>query len=104
MISVPETATGKANAPLCRLNVVLLASAPPVWRRLQVPGDAKLDGLHAALQVAMGRTNSHLHQFTVGEACYSDPRHSRSRCRFTSAAGVLLQVLVRDSHRTGQPD
>jgi hypothetical protein len=75
MISVSETAAGKANAPIHQLKVVLLGSEPPVWRRLQVPGDAKLDWLHAVLQVAMGWTNSHLHQFKVGAACYSDTRH-----------------------------
>jgi hypothetical protein len=57
------------------LHVVLLGSEPPIWRRLQVPGDASLDWLHAVLQVAIGWTNSHLHQFMVGEDCYSDTRH-----------------------------
>jgi hypothetical protein len=75
MISFSETATGNANAPLYQLKVVLLGSAPTVWRRLQVPGDAKLDWLHAVIQVATGWTNSHLHQFNVREACYSDTRH-----------------------------
>jgi len=67
MISISETAAGKANAPIYQLKVVLLGSAMPIWRRLHVPADAKLDWLHAVLQVAMGWTNSHLHQFKVGE-------------------------------------
>lgn len=75
MISVIDPAGEKARAPLYQLKVVLLGGEPPVWRRLQVPGDAKLDWLHAVLQVAIGWTNSHLHQFKVGEACYSDTRH-----------------------------
>ena len=44
-----------------------------IWRRLQVPGDANLGWLHAVIQVAMGWTNSHLHQFVVGKQLYSDP-------------------------------
>ncbi len=76
MISVIETIAGKANAPIYQLKVVLLGSEPPVWRRLQVPGDATLDWLHAALQVALGWTNSHLHQFRVGAVRYSDTRHN----------------------------
>ena len=75
MISIFETAAGKANAPIYQLNVVLLGSATPIWRRLHVPADAKLDWLHAVLQIAMGWTNSHLHQFKVGEDYYSDTRH-----------------------------
>ena len=41
-----------------------------------MPGNANLGWLHAALQVAMGWTNSHLHQFRVGELLYSDLRHN----------------------------
>ena len=37
-----------------------------VWRRLRVRGDVNLGLLHAVIQVAMGWTNSHLHQFTIG--------------------------------------
>lgn len=74
MISAIETTAGKGNAPIYQLQVVLLGSNPPVWRRLQVPGDARLDWLHAVLQVAIGWTNSHLHQFRVGGHCYSDTR------------------------------
>lgn len=74
MISAIETTAGKAAAPNYQLKVVLLGCKPPVWRRIQVPGDARLDWLHAVLQVAIGWTNSHLHQFRVGEDCYSDTR------------------------------
>jgi hypothetical protein len=46
---------------------------PTIWRRLQVPGNASLGWLHAVIQVAMGWTNSHLHQFIAGKQVYSDP-------------------------------
>lgn len=76
MTSVSKTTAEKGNAPIYHLNVVLLDSEPPIWRRLQVPGDAKLDWLHAVLQIAIGWTNSHLHQFRTGENCYSDTRNN----------------------------
>jgi hypothetical protein len=75
MISATEPTAGNGNAPIYQLKVVLLGSEPPVWRRLQVPGDATLDWLHAVLQVAIGWTNSHLHAFMVGADRYSDTRH-----------------------------
>ncbi len=75
MISAIETTAGTGNVPIYRLKVVLLGTEPPVWRRLQVPGNASLDWLHAVLQVAIGWTNSHLHQFKAGGHCYSDTRH-----------------------------
>lgn len=65
----------KSTHPLYHLKVVLLDIEPPIWRRLQVPGDANLGWLHAVLQVAMGWTNSHLHQFLTRDARYSDPCH-----------------------------
>lgn len=75
MIAFVEPTRGKATAPLYQLRVVLDRSQPEIWRRLQVPGNANLGWLHAVLQVAMGWTNSHLHQFKIGKAFYSDPRH-----------------------------
>ncbi|MEI8190589.1 MAG: plasmid pRiA4b ORF-3 family protein, partial [candidate division NC10 bacterium] len=50
-------------APIYHLKVSLKGVAPLIWRRLQVPGNANLGWLHAVIQVAMGWTNSHLHQF-----------------------------------------
>jgi len=74
MISPIESTAGKAKAPTYHLKIVLMDSNPPIWRRLQVPANANLGWLHAVLQLAMGWTNSHLHQFNVGGRCYSDPR------------------------------
>lgn len=76
MSSATYTAAGKGTVPIYQLKVVLIDSEPPIWRRLQVPGKAKLDWLHAALQVATGWTNSHLHQFRVGKDIYSPPDES----------------------------
>ncbi len=73
MISQIEPIASKANTPIYRLKIVLLGTKPPIWRRLQVPGNANLGWLHAVLQVAMGWTNSHLHHFLTSEARYSDP-------------------------------
>ena len=57
-----------------QIQVLLNGTQPPVWRRLHLPGTANLGWLHAVLQVAMGWTNSHLHQFICGEHIYADPR------------------------------
>ena len=49
MISVTESATGKTSPAIYQLYVGLLGSEPPIWRRVQVPGNASLDWLHAVL-------------------------------------------------------
>ena len=60
-------------APIFCLRVSLEGVEPTIWRRLRVPGNANLGWLHAVIQVAMGWTNSHLHQFVVGKRLYSSP-------------------------------
>lgn len=70
------TKAAQASAPIYQLRVDLLDTKPPIWRRLEMPGDATLGWLHAALQLAMGWTNSHLHQFMTADGRYSDPRAS----------------------------
>lgn len=46
----------------------------PVWRRVVVREDINLGLLHAVIQVVMGWTNSHLHQFIIEDIFYMNPR------------------------------
>lgn len=46
---------------------------PPVLRVLDVPAGVLLPELHDLLQVAIGWTDSHLHQFVIGEVRYGMP-------------------------------
>lgn len=47
------------------LRISLRDSKPPIWRRVAVPSDITLGQLHEVIQIAMGWTNSHLHQFVL---------------------------------------
>jgi len=73
VVSAKGHAKAASMAPLYYLEVVLNHVEPQVRRRLQVPGNANLGWLHAVIQVALGWTNSHLHQFRDGEQTISDP-------------------------------
>ncbi|HQE91654.1 MAG TPA: plasmid pRiA4b ORF-3 family protein [Anaerolineae bacterium] len=53
-----------------QLKVTLKYSKPPIWRRLLVPSDIPLNKLHDVFQIAFAWTDSHLHQFIVGEDEY----------------------------------
>jgi hypothetical protein len=57
------------------IKVTLLGTSPPVWRRMLVPRDITLRNLHRTLQIVMGWTNSHLHQFVLQRQKFSDPRY-----------------------------
>jgi hypothetical protein len=61
------------DGPIYQLKVTLADSEPPIWRRVQLPGDVSLARLHAILQLVMGWQNSHLHQFIAGDSRYGEP-------------------------------
>ncbi|MCC7448936.1 MAG: plasmid pRiA4b ORF-3 family protein [Anaerolineae bacterium] len=56
-----------------QLKVTLRGSKPPIWRRVQVADSTSLAKLHQIIQIALGWTNSHMHQFEIGNRFYSDP-------------------------------
>ena len=56
-----------------QLKVILKDINPPIWRRLLVSSSATLSDLHDILQLSMGWTDCHLHQFDKDEARYQPP-------------------------------
>lgn len=106
MIANLEPATAKSAAPTYQLKIVLLDAEPSIWRMLQVPGQANLGWLHAALQTAMGWTNSHLHHFLTNDARYSDPRCSEDmgfgdKPDRDEAKATLLQIAPKAGAKFG---
>jgi hypothetical protein len=62
-----------ASETIYQLTITLRGIKPPIWRRIQVPGDITLARLHQILQGVMGWTDSHLHQFIVGDTFIGAP-------------------------------
>jgi Plasmid pRiA4b ORF-3-like protein len=56
-----------------QLKVTLRDTKPPIWRRIQVTSDTTLAKLHEILQIVMGWTDSHLHQFVIDQEYYGVP-------------------------------
>jgi hypothetical protein len=54
------------------LKVRLLDIEPEIWRRFVVPASITLDRLHDVIQIVMGWTDSHLHEFTIGKKRYTE--------------------------------
>ncbi len=71
--SSPAAGEGSRRTTAYQLKIRLLGTKPPVWRRVRVPGDLSLAELHHVIQIAMGWTDTHLHDFRVGDVRYGDP-------------------------------
>src|SRR5579872_568989 len=66
-------AVKKAPPAIYTLKITLLDIKPPIWRRIEVPSSIRLCCLHSAIQVAMGWTDSHLHQFQKADKNWCVP-------------------------------
>ena len=56
-----------------QLRIELLSVDPRVWRRVFVPNTIVLPKLDRVIQLSMGWTNSHLHEFVIGGVRYGVP-------------------------------
>lgn len=56
-----------------QLKITIQEIRPPIWRRVRLPGRMSVEALHRVIQIAFGWTNSHLHEFRIGETSYGQP-------------------------------
>ena len=59
------------------LKIQLLDIEPAIWRRFVVSSSITLDRLHDVIQITMGWTDSHLHEFTIGKKRYTEYPESK---------------------------
>jgi hypothetical protein len=84
--------------PVLQVKISLLGvSKPPVWRRLLVPADIRLDRLHGVIQAAMGWEDYHMHAFLDGSCEYglADPELGHRDERMVT----LGRLLKREGER-----
>lgn len=51
------------------IRIKLRGISPSIWRKIEVPSSVKLTSLAEIILIAMGWTNTHLHQFYAGGHC-----------------------------------
>lgn len=54
-----------------QIQISLRGSKPKIWRRILIPSDLLLSDFHMIIQITMGWTNSHLHQFIKNSTFYT---------------------------------
>ena len=57
---------------ILRICVTLLDVDPAIWRRIEVPANFTLEGLHDVLQIIIGWADYHLHHFQIGDLMYGE--------------------------------
>jgi hypothetical protein len=58
---------GRPSAtPIFQVKIRLVGLSPPIWRRVLVAGDIRLDRFHEVIQAAMGWMDGHMHVFIDG--------------------------------------
>ncbi len=69
-----EGKPGQSGGPhlIYQVKVTLKGIRPPIWRRIQVTDEIRLDRLHEILQIVMGWTDIHLHEFVANGISYGD--------------------------------
>lgn len=89
-----------------QIKITLRGVRPPIWRRLHVPSTLTLGQLHHALQIAMGWTNSHMHQFCVGRQYFGvpDPEDLWNAPTISERKVRLVQIAQATSRFTYEYD
>jgi hypothetical protein len=86
-----------------QLRIELLHIKPMVWRRVIVPETLTLARLHRVLQVALGWSNSHLHEYEIARQRYgrsnpesfdSEPVRDERRYRLAKFVEQRVRSLV----------
>ena len=88
-----------AKTKIYEIKIELREVRPAVLRRVQVPGEMSLAGLHAVVQVVMGWTDSHLHEFDVDGARYGLPDPDWDAGEVADEAKTALFRLVGQGDR-----
>lgn len=76
---------------LYHLKVLLLDISPMLWRRLLVRSDSTIADLHHNLHIAIGWTDTHLHQFRIHGKKYGQSP-TESVCLEGRALAVVVTV------------
>jgi len=82
-----------------QLKVTLHGSPPPIWRRVLVPGKFSLHEVHQVIQLVMGWTDSHLHQFIIDGQYYSIPSPEDFESVRDERRHSLSQIVTREKSK-----
>ena len=69
-VTLDPPAKAAPQVEIYQLHFLLLDISPAIWRRVWVRSDNTIADLHYLIQMTMGWTDSHLHQFSLHAKTY----------------------------------
>jgi hypothetical protein len=75
------------------LKIQIIGIEPAVWRPFVASAGITLDRLHDVIQVVMGWSDCHLHQFTIGKKRYTEYPQSREDGLSPGRCGWCVRFL-----------
>jgi hypothetical protein len=90
-----------AKTRIFQLKIQLREVRPPVWRRVLVPGEMTLGDMHHVVQIAMGWTDSHLHEFDIDGTRYGVPVPDWDADEVADESRVKFFRVAREGSRLG---
>lgn len=84
-----------------QIKIALDGIRPPIWRRVQVPGEMTLAELHDVIQTVMGWEDCHLHEFQVAGSRYMPAAYDELDlpAAYDEEAVQLRDVVQREKAR-----
>lgn len=79
-----------------QIKISLIGAKPPIWRTVLVANDLDLSAFHDVIQIAMGWTDSHLHQFMDDNKSYGIPDEDLEVEMEDEAEYKLFQLLIKE--------
>jgi hypothetical protein len=86
----------KQSRVIYQVKISLMGAKPPIWRTVLVASDISLSAFHDVIQVVMGWTNSHLHQFIANKTFYSVPDGDYELETEDETLYTLAQLLTKE--------
>ncbi len=86
------------NGRFYLLKIHLVDIEPVIWRRFVAPASITLDRLHDVIQIVMGWTDSHLHEFIIGKKHYTE--YPESKEDGLECGKYRLGDLIKQKSRT----
>lgn len=85
---------------IIQLKITLQGTKPPIWRRVLVDKTTTFEQLHHIIQIAMGWTNSHLHEFDINGYRIVEPNEEFDAdfgSENIDSATVTLDSIISDT-------